>query len=256
MPKKRVALSSSSPRQSTHAATKKRKIPKTRRLTNLGINNKGSLYADSEMLHVPGLSFFRKGRFRVVTGVVFALIVGIAGTVLFTRSRALVTDKYLFNDATPALVASSNTGAAELGVKFRSSKAGYVRGIRFYKSTSNTGPHTGSLWSEDGARLGTGTFTNESASGWQQLIFSIPVRIKADTIYVASYHTDVGYYSINKNFFASDYVKPPLTAPSTTSVDGNGVYAYGASAFPTRTTAASNYWVEPIFNAYVATPAP
>ena len=40
-----------------------------------------------------------------------------------------------------------------------------------------------------GTLLASATFTNESASGWQQVNFSNPVPITAGTTYVASYHT-------------------------------------------------------------------
>jgi hypothetical protein len=36
----------------------------------------------------------------------------------------------------------------------------------------------------------------------------------------------------------------PLHAPASPLVSGNGVYAYGASAFPTNTWRGSNYWVD------------
>src|SRR5207237_3475676 len=62
----------------------------------------------------------------------------------------------------------------ELGVKLRSDVNGTVTAIRYYKSSSDTSTHTGSLWSATGALLATGTFTNETASGWQQLNLSTP----------------------------------------------------------------------------------
>jgi hypothetical protein len=37
-------------------------------------------------------------------------------------------------------------------------------------------------------QLATGTFQNETASGWQLMMFSAPVPIVANTTYVASYH--------------------------------------------------------------------
>ncbi len=37
---------------------------------------------------------------------------------------------------------------------------------------ANTGTHVGSLWTSTGTRLGTVTFSGESASGWQQASFS------------------------------------------------------------------------------------
>ena len=90
----------------------------------------------------------------------------------------------------------NDTGAVELGVKLRSDVAGFITGIRFYKTAGNTGTHTGSLWSTAGTNLGTVTFTGESSTGWQEAIFDSPIAIDADTTYVASYHTTVGHYVI------------------------------------------------------------
>ena len=72
--------------------------------------------------------------------------------------------------------------------------------------------------------LATATFTNETASGWEQVNFSSPVAITAGTTYVASYHTNVGHYADDQNYFASQYNSGPLHVPA----DG-GVYAYGAA---------------------------
>ena len=69
---------------------------------------------------------------------------------------------------------------------------GYISGIRFYKEPDNTGTHTGTLWTASGTQLATGTFSNESTQGWEELDFSDPVSITAGTTYVASYHTDHG----------------------------------------------------------------
>ena len=57
-------------------------------------------------------------------------------------------------------------------------------GVRFYKYSDNTGTHIGSLWCSAGTLLATGTFSDESASGWQELDFSSPVPITAGTTYV------------------------------------------------------------------------
>jgi hypothetical protein len=103
----------------------------------------------------------------------------------------------------PANYATSDTSSVELGLKFRSDVAGTVAGVRFYKGTSTTGTHTGTLWSSTGARLATATFTGESASGWQQVSFSSPVAIAANTVYIVSYHTNVGRYAYSSAYFAS-----------------------------------------------------
>ncbi len=150
---------------------------------------------------------------------------------------------------TPATASSSDPNAVELGVKFRSEIAGYITGIRFYKGALNTGTHVGNLWSGDGTRLATATFTNETATGWQQVDFPAPVAISANTVYVASYHAPNGGYAFNGNFFATSGVdKSPLRLLSNSEGGGNGVYRYGASDFPTQSWNASNYWVDVVFN--------
>src|SRR5262249_56806454 len=68
-----------------------------------------------------------------------------------------------------AIVDGGDRGAVELGVKFQADVAGTITGIRFYKSAANTGTHLGNLWTTAGAKLGTGTFTGETAAGWQQM---------------------------------------------------------------------------------------
>ena len=101
----------------------------------------------------------------------------------------------------------------EIGTRFRSSVDGYVTGIRFYKGPLNTGTHTGRLWTNAGVLLATVTFTNETASGWQQANLSSPVAITANTTYVVTYHAPNGHYTGTDFFFASSaLVRGPLQA--------------------------------------------
>jgi hypothetical protein len=130
----------------------------------------------------------------------------------------------------------------ELGVRFESEAAGFVDGIRFYKHPSNVGPHAVTLWSAAGAELATAVTASESGCGWQEARFATPVSIAAHTPYVASYHTTAGY-AVQTEYFGS--WSPPLFAPA----GSNGVYRYGARAFPQQTSAASNYFVDVIFRA-------
>ena len=58
----------------------------------------------------------------------------------------------------------------------RRAPTGFITGVRFFKSTGNTGTHTGSLWTAAGSRLATVTFTGETASGWQTATFASAVR--------------------------------------------------------------------------------
>ncbi|KZS55970.1 N,N-dimethylformamidase beta subunit family domain-containing protein, partial [Rhizobium anhuiense] len=150
----------------------------------------------------------------------------------------------LFGAATPAVVNTNDSSAVELGVKFQTSVAGTVTGIRFYKGDLDTGTHTGSLWSSTGTRLATLTFTNESASGWQTAYFTSPVSLTVGQTYTASYHTNSGHYSTTTGYFTSNVTSGSLTAPAS----GNGVYRYGSnSLFPTSTFQSTNYWVDVMF---------
>lgn len=154
------------------------------------------------------------------------------------------------NTATPVLVADPDTQATELGVKFTSDVSGSITGLRFYKSSTNTGTHVGTLWSSSGQQLAQATFTSETASGWQQVNFANPVTITANTVYVASYHTNVGHYSQDANYFANSGLdNPPLHALRDGVSGANGVYTYSAnSAFPTSTYQSANYWVDVVFS--------
>jgi hypothetical protein len=144
-------------------------------------------------------------------------------------------------------------------MKFRTDVAGVITGVRFYKSSTNTGVHVGNLWSSTGTLLATVTFGNESASGWQQATFSTPVAINAGTTYVISYHTNVGRYSTATAFFTGAGAdNGPLHGLASGADGPNGVYAYGAgSAFPADSYQDTNYYVDPIFsrNAWVQTTA-
>ena len=55
-----------------------------------------------------------------------------------------------------------------------------------------------SLWTSTGTLLATGTFSDETASGWQELDFSAPVAVTAGTTYVASYYTSTGHYAATR----------------------------------------------------------
>ncbi|RZN16424.1 DUF4082 domain-containing protein, partial [Bradyrhizobium sp. Leo121] len=151
--------------------------------------------------------------------------------------------------STPA--GSFNDGQqVELGVKFTSSVAGQITALKFYRSASDTGPDVVDLWSATGTRLATATFTNTTASGWQTVQLPTPVSINANTTYIASYHT-TGAYVASGGGFSSPVTSGPLTAPSSASAGGNGVYGYGGNSttglFPTNTFNSANYWADVVF---------
>src|SRR5438876_494594 len=153
--------------------------------------------------------------------------------------------------ATPTTPDVGSDSPVELGVRFYSDTPGYITGIRFYKSAANTGAHIGNLWSSSGTLLASATFTSETASGWQQVNFSGPVAITANTAYVASYHTTISHYAGDASYFATTGVNnAPLHTYTNTSATPEAPYAYGsASQFPASTYNSANYWVDVAFSA-------
>ncbi|MFF1879639.1 DUF4082 domain-containing protein [Leifsonia sp. NPDC058230] len=148
----------------------------------------------------------------------------------------------LENPVTPA--ATTDSSSVELGASFTTSQSGTVNAIRFYKGTTNTGTHTGSLWSSTGTRLATVTFTNETASGWQTAQLATPVAITAGQTYVVSYLAPNGNYSFTSNYFATAKTSGPLTAGTV----NNGRFVYGSGGtMPNGTWNATNYFVDVVF---------
>ena len=137
----------------------------------------------------------------------------------------------IWNSSATPTSTDSSTQAVNVGVQFVPSTSGYITGIEFYKATTNTGTHTGSLWSSSGTLLATGTFTNETASGWQTLTFTTPIAVTAGTTYLCRISADrafLGQYRLLQLVLH----QRNLTVPASGSV-----FTYGTtSAFPTSTT--------------------
>ena len=155
------------------------------------------------------------------------------------------------SSAVPAIVDFGDTNSVELGVTFRADADAYITGLRFYKASTNTGTHLGRIWTASGTLLGTATFTNESNTGWQQVFFSAPIPVAANTTYVASYFAPTGHYSTDLLYFANSGVDTPPLHALVNGLDGaNGVYAYSSiGGFPSLNSNnnAINYWIDVIY---------
>lgn len=158
------------------------------------------------------------------------------------------------NLAIPLNPAANDPGAVELGVKFKVDFDGVITGIRFYKGIGNTGTHIGNLWDSNGNNLAHATFANETAAGWQQVVFANPVPVTANTVYVASYFAPNGHYAYNQNYFVNEINNTYIHFLQDGASGGNGVYAYSAdSIFPASTYLSTNYWVDVLFTPGAAT---
>ena len=179
---------------------------------------------------------------------------------LYTNIAAGVPFNTNLNKQAPAETVWSNkligttpgapdNAAVEVGFKFRANMAGQVTGVRFYKLSGNTGTHTGSLWTANGILLAKATFTNETATGWQQVDFATPVTITPGITYVASYYAPAGNYAYADGVFnvETTNLTGSLTALRATDVGGNGLYVYGGG-FPNNVSGASgSYFVDVVF---------
>ncbi len=168
----------------------------------------------------------------------------------FTTTPGVSTASSIWDlQATPAVASANDPSAVELGVKFRAVVEGSVTALRFYKGALNTGTHVGRLWSVDGTPLATATYTNESATGWQEVELSSPVQLVVGVTYVVSYYAPNGGYAFDGGYFHSGSVtNGALTALGQGVDGGNGVYRYGVGGgFPNSSFNASNYWVDVVF---------
>ncbi len=153
----------------------------------------------------------------------------------------------LFGAMTPVSQATADSSAVTLGTKVVPAADGFITGVRFYKGTGNTGTHTGTLYSASGTVLATGTFSNETATGWQMLNFSDAVPVTAGATYIAAYYAPNGHYAADPWFFVSHgFSSGKLSAPGGQNTP-NGVYA-GGNRFPDQSFRNTNYYVDAVYN--------
>ncbi|WP_416209789.1 N,N-dimethylformamidase beta subunit family domain-containing protein [Nostoc sp. LEGE 06077] len=149
----------------------------------------------------------------------------------------------IFTNQVPSIGNATDNSPYELGMKFRSARGGQITAIRFWKAPSETGTHIGKIWSATGEFLGSVTFTNEAASGWQEQLLNTPINIDPNVIYVVSVNINV-YYVATYNELSS-----LITNGDVSSVaDGNnGVFSVNPNSFPTISYQNSNYYRDIVF---------
>jgi hypothetical protein len=128
----------------------------------------------------------------------------------------------------------------ELGMRFKAIEAGQIKAIRFYKSPSETGIHTGKIYSASGQLLASVTFANETASGWQMQNLAAPLAIAANTEYTVSVNTGNTFYVATNSGLATQ-----MTNGSLQNIVG-GVYGPVGSR-PTQVWENSNYFRDVLF---------
>src|SRR5262249_45119536 len=132
----------------------------------------------------------------------------------------------LFTTQTPALPNASDGVAYELGMRFQLANPGQITAIRYWRSSSDLGTHTGTIWSATGSKLASVVFSGETASGWQQQALATPLQVSANTTYVVSVNVNTNY-----PFTASGLGTAIVNGDISSLVGTNGVYGSPA-AFP------------------------
>ena len=167
-----------------------------------------------------------------------------------TLPPATTVTSTIFGNAVPTTIDDGDTASVELGMKFRSDVAGTVTGVRFYKAASNTGVHTGSLWSSTGTLLANVTFSNETASGWQQASFGRAVQLLTPgrlTLCPITLRTDTTPAIPDTSRIPGSIIH--LSMPCATAWMGRAESdLYGAGGFPNQTFSSSNYYVDVVFS--------
>jgi hypothetical protein len=182
-----------------------------------------------------------------------------AGLILLSAVTAWAqTPITIFGNAVPQnpVIADS---AVTLGIKFYSTQAGTIAGIRFYRGQTNSSRYTVELFSSSGTLLGSARDRDTcSVPCWEQINFASPISIAANTTYVAAYYASNGDYADDTGTsggLTNGASNGPLIAPASSQVGGNGVYTYSRS-FPNQTWQDSNYYVDVSFTPSTPTPTP
>ncbi len=149
--------------------------------------------------------------------------------------------------AAPAVASANDGSAVELGVRFIPERAGSISGI-VLQGRGQLGGARRTHLDHCRAAARSASFANETATGWQQVLFATPVTVEGGLAYIASYHAPVGRYSVTAGAFNGAGVnRPPLHAPASAAGAGNGLYSYGPGGFPSQSSNGNNYWVDVIY---------
>ncbi|MFN6481906.1 MULTISPECIES: N,N-dimethylformamidase beta subunit family domain-containing protein [unclassified Nostoc] len=156
-------------------------------------------------------------------------------------AQAQTTLQSVFTSQVPGFEWSDGV-SYELGMKFQSAKSGQITAIRYWKAVNETGTHIGRIWSATGSILGSITFSNETASGWQQQTLSNPVSILANTTYVVTVSCN-SYFGVTNNGLASPVVNGDIRSVA----DGNNGVFGSLNSFPTNSYQNNNYFRDIVF---------
>jgi len=187
----------------------------------------------------------QRRRTRWIALIVIAAAAVIASLTLRPSSSivasAIPTTYSIFGNAVPAVISAADDTSVELGVRFNTANAGWIKAIRYYKGPQNTGQHVGTLWSSTGRQLAGMSFSETTDTGWQEAQLKNPVRVRRGATYTASYSAPNGHYA------ADGQTLSPSTPKMTNALAAvQGVYTYGGGV-PKDSWRGMNYYVDVVF---------
>ena len=149
----------------------------------------------------------------------------------------------------PAVTASGDGNAVELGVKFTGDSRRLRDGVRFFKGAGNTGTHLGQPLEHATARCSPAPPSPAKArAAGSRSTSPTPVAVSPGTTYLASYYAPNGHYALNLNYFTSAHSNGPLQALANSQSQQRRLpLRQPAPSFPDQTWQASNYWVDLVF---------
>jgi hypothetical protein len=161
----------------------------------------------------------------------------------------------IFGNSVPQTAVDPDTSAVTLGVKFWSTQAGTISGIRFYRGAENSNGYTVNLFTAGGSLLASSRTSQDTCAVpcWEQVNFAAPLSLATNTTYIAAYYTSNGHYADDAHGLTNGTTNSPLIAPASSVVGGNGVYAY-SRGFPQQVWEDSNYYVDVAFTPTIPTP--
>jgi hypothetical protein len=160
---------------------------------------------------------------------------------LGSSPRPITCGASLFPTINGTVTEASGGGSTwEQATMFTSAINGKITHLRYYRVPGESGTHVGRLWSDTGTLLRQQTFTNETASGWQEVALTTPYTITAGVTYRVSYN--VNFYGAKVlSGMASPIMNWPLTATGAR-------YATPSGTFP-NTGSVSNFLADVKFSA-------
>ena len=174
---------------------------------------------------------------------------GVPNVAMITVAAPVCPCSVFQPDQAPLGPISNDGTPIEAGMQFVPAVNGYITALSYYKPAGIGGTRTGNLWTSTGTNLASQVYTNESASGWQQVVLSTPVPVTAGTPYVVSYFSSTGDYLSTADYFLQQ-VGTGLVQGLAEGANGpNGVFQdTPSSTFPTTDAGGANYYADVVFN--------